>query len=78
MVEEVVSCGVVPLVTANVGEIGPENKILPAPDDAVPIAAYDSVSVPPVAVGKVTVATGLATLVVTPNPPEVRAIDTRA
>jgi hypothetical protein len=41
-----------------VGEIGPEYRILDAPDAATPIEKYVSVSDPPVAAGKLIADTG--------------------
>ena len=58
IVDEVVSCGITPLETVIVGEIGPKYKISPAPEEAVPIAKNDSVSLPEVAVGNVIVEIG--------------------
>ena len=64
--------------TAIVGEIGPLYKILPAPEEAVPTDQNVSVSLPPVAVGKVIFDAGLTEAPETVKPPVVRATATRA
>jgi hypothetical protein len=61
-----------PDVIERLGVIGPRYKILPAPVDAVPTAVQVSVSVPPVAVGKITDAVNVADAPDTVKPDDVR------
>ena len=74
----VVKIGVTPLLTVIFGVIVPEYSNTPAPEEAVPIPKYVSVSEPPVAAGNEIFATGDTLVVVTVQPPDVRATATRA
>jgi len=74
----VVRDGVTPLLTAMLGDTVPLYSNLPVPLDAVPIAQWVIVDVPPVQAGNVIVAAGDTADAVTVHPPLVRATATRA
>lgn len=79
MVDDVVSCGVMPDADIPiVGLSGPQYSSNPAPEDVVPMPMYVSVSDGvPVLVGKVMFAVGFTVLLVTVQPAEVRVTATR-
>lgn len=78
MVDDVVSWGVTPLLTAMDGDNAPTNNSFPVPELAVPIPTCVMVEDPPVHAGNETFAVGETPLAVTVHPPEVLATATRA
>ena len=74
----VVRLGVTPDEIDTEGDMDPYQYKTPEPDEADPMPMKVAVSAPPVAAGKVMVATGTAALLVIVQPPEVRATATRA
>jgi len=75
---ETVSTGVIPAKIEMGGLSGPKYKISPAPVEASPREKNCSVSLPPVAVGKMVVLVNVAVPPETVNPALVRGSDTRA
>ena len=57
--DAVVICGVTPLAMEILGEMAPDQSILPVPDSAVPMEQKVAVAEPPVQAGKLMTAVGL-------------------